>query len=333
MISPLSLAKDRLTITEAWSRCGLPGQPKVGMNQSPFRKDSNPSFSIYAEGKRWKDFGTGESGSVVDFVAKAQGLSNTDACTAVIRLAGTEATITGSTVAPVKKPAPAPAPWSSVEAVWEEGRLWLAGNQETKERMALWRGWPVHWIDALIEDGHLACPIYQGGRGTAFLVLRPAGEEAVPVGFHFRNKDGGWRFAPKGIKAYPFILGSLHSPRLIILEGQWDAITLAGSAGWLDRHEAWPEDVAVVGIRGANGTGAFMEAVAEIMQKNRPKVLIIRDGDEAGAIWKSVFAPKLKELAGSVRLFRLAEAKDLNDSHRNQPLTSDDVWAILGEMK
>jgi hypothetical protein len=69
------------------------------------------------------------------------------------------------------------------------------------------------------------------------------------------------------------------------------------------------------------------------MQKTRPKVLIIRDGDEAGARWKSDFAPKLKELAGSVRLFRLAEAKDLNDSHRNQPLTSDDVWAILGEMK
>jgi len=331
MISPLTLAKDRLSITEAWSRCGLPGQPKVGMNQSPFRKDSNPSFSIYAEGKRWKDFGTGESGSVVDFVAKAQGLSNTDACTAVIRLAGTEATKTGSTVAPVRHPAPAP--WSSVESVWEEGRLWLAGNQETKERMASWRGWPVSWIDALIEAGHLSCPVHEGGRGTAFRVLRPAGEEAVPVGFHFRKKDGGWRFVPKGIKAHPFILGSLHSPHLIITEGQWDAITLAGSAGWLDRHEAWPENVAVVGIRGANGTSAFMEAVASVIPKTKPEVFIIRDGDKAGDKWRTDFAPQVKELAGSVRLFRLAEAKDLNDSHRNQPITSEEVMAILGEIK
>ena len=331
MISSLTLAKDRLTITEAWSRCGLPGQPKMGMNQSPFRKDSNPSFSIFAEGKRWKDFGTGESGSVVDFVAKAQGLSNTDACTAVIRLAGTNATKTGSTVAPVRQPAPAP--WSTVQAVWEEGRSWLAGNQETKERMASWRGWPVRWIDALIDDGHLSCPIYKGSRGTGFLVLQPAGEEAVPVGFHFRMKDGGWRFEPKGIKAHPFILGSLHSPHLIITEGQWDAITLAGSAGWLDRHEAWPEDVAVVGIRGATGTGAFMEAVASVMPKTKPEVFIIRDGDEAGARWKTDFAPQVKELAGSVRLFRLAEAKDLNDAHRNQPITSEEVMAILGEIK
>ena len=335
MISPLTLAKDRLTITEAWSRCGLTGQPKVGMNQSPFRKDSNPSFSIYAEGTRWKDFGTGESGSVVDFVAKAQGLSNTDACTAVIRLAGKGSTQTTSTIsAPAPKPATAkrtPPPWSSVEAQWEEGHAWLAGNTEMKERMAKWRGWPVHWVERLVESGMLACPIYQEKRCTAFLVMQPTTDGAVKIGFHVRLKDGSWRFAPSGIKANPFWFGDLASPRLIILEGQWDAITLAGSAGWLDRHEAWPEDVAVVGIRGATGTDAFMELVAPTIKQTRPEVFIIRDGDEAGERWRSKFAPSIKPLAKRLRLFRMEDAKDLNDAYKTNPLTSEDVWAILGE--
>ena len=339
MISPLAQAKARLPITEAWRLLNLPGKPQVGKNHSPFRKDSNPSFSIYAEGMRWKDFGTGESGSVVDFVAKAQGIATKEACQVVIRLAGTEPTHSVSTVPPmVRPPDPEPAPWSSVEETWEEGVAWLAESMETKERMARWRGWPVNWIEALVEAGSLGCPIYKGERLTGFLVLRPAGDEAVKVGYHVRLKpkaDGKrtWRFEPQGIKAYPFWFGSLRSPRLVIIEGQWDAITLAGSAGWLDRHEAWPEDVAVIGLRGANGQKPFMDAIADTIKETRPEVLVIRDGDEAGEKWRTEFAPQLKAVAGSVRLFRMEGAKDLNEAYKTKPLTSEEVWAILGGKK
>jgi hypothetical protein len=38
---------------------------------SPFRDESKPSFSIYANGTRWHDHATGEGGDVVDFIAKA----------------------------------------------------------------------------------------------------------------------------------------------------------------------------------------------------------------------------------------------------------------------
>jgi len=334
MITPLTQAKERLLITDAWRLCNLSGTPKIGKNCSPFRQDFKPSFSIFADGKRWKDFGTGESGSVVDFVAMAQGLSAKDACQAVIRLAGIGSTQTTSTIsAPAPKPATAkrtPPPWSSVEAQWEEGHAWLASNAEMQERMAKWRGWPVHWIERLVESGMLACPIYQEKRCTAFLVMQPTADGAVRIGFHGRLKDGSWVFAPSGIKANPFWFGDLASPRLIILEGQWDAITLAGSAGWLDRHEAWPEDVAVIGIRGAGGTNAFMELVAPTIKQTRPEVLIIRDGDEAGERWRSKFAPSIKPLAKRLRLFCMEDAKDLNDAYKTNPLTSEDVWAILG---
>lgn len=39
--------------------------------RSPFREDRHPSFSIFDEGRRWKDHGTDESGDVFDFVCKA----------------------------------------------------------------------------------------------------------------------------------------------------------------------------------------------------------------------------------------------------------------------
>ena len=76
---------------------------------------------------------------------------------------------------------------------------------------------------------------------------------------------------------------------------------------------------------------AFMELVAPTIKQTRPEVFIIRDGDEAGERWRSKFAPSIKPLAKRLRLFRMEDAKDLNDAYKTNPLTSEDVWAILGE--
>ena len=50
--------------------------------RSPFRSDQNPSFSFY-NGKsgwvRWKDFGTGESGDLIQLVAKGRGITRPEA--------------------------------------------------------------------------------------------------------------------------------------------------------------------------------------------------------------------------------------------------------------
>jgi len=50
--------------------------------RSPFRSDQNPSFSFY-NGKsgwvRWKDFGTGESGDLIQLVAKGRGILRPEA--------------------------------------------------------------------------------------------------------------------------------------------------------------------------------------------------------------------------------------------------------------
>jgi CHC2 zinc finger len=57
-------------IPAAWRDLQLDGAPGKSAC-SPFRHDRNPSFSIYADGRKWKDHGTNEQGDVIDFVARA----------------------------------------------------------------------------------------------------------------------------------------------------------------------------------------------------------------------------------------------------------------------
>ena len=85
--SPLEIAKERTRIPDLWRELGLEGEPKKQCH-CPFHDDRSPSFSVFDNGKRWKcHAGCGE-GSVIDFLAKAKGLSDEEACREILRLAG-----------------------------------------------------------------------------------------------------------------------------------------------------------------------------------------------------------------------------------------------------
>lgn len=78
----IDFSKTKLNISEIFNRinqydvyCKYLGfSPKLGVVfSSPFRNDKNPSFCIYPTKSgniRYKDFGTGENGSVTDFLKK-----------------------------------------------------------------------------------------------------------------------------------------------------------------------------------------------------------------------------------------------------------------------
>ncbi|HWB02465.1 MAG TPA: CHC2 zinc finger domain-containing protein [Verrucomicrobiales bacterium] len=79
-------AKDRLRIPELWRLLQLPGNPPqrgAGGCVSPFRADRHPSFSIFDEGRMWKDHATGDGGDAVHFLMHAE---QTDRRTALRRL-------------------------------------------------------------------------------------------------------------------------------------------------------------------------------------------------------------------------------------------------------
>jgi hypothetical protein len=69
----LAVLREAYRIPAAWRDLGLPGEPGACV-RSPLRPDdSRPSFSIHADGRRWRDHATGDAGSVFDFIRLARG--------------------------------------------------------------------------------------------------------------------------------------------------------------------------------------------------------------------------------------------------------------------
>ena len=85
--SPLQAAKERLTIPAFWHRLRLRGKPGRSC-RSPFREDRSPGFSVYDDGRKWKDHGSDDRGDAVDFLVQTLRLSPEDACRKLIELTG-----------------------------------------------------------------------------------------------------------------------------------------------------------------------------------------------------------------------------------------------------
>ena len=85
--SPLEVAKERIRIPDLWRELGLEGKPKKTC-RCPFHEDRSPSFSIFDDGKGWKCHAGCGGGSIIDFLAKAKGLSDEEACIEILRRAG-----------------------------------------------------------------------------------------------------------------------------------------------------------------------------------------------------------------------------------------------------
>jgi len=83
----LETLKERVRIPEVWQRLGLPGTPGKSC-RSPFRAEKSPSFSVYDEGRKWKDFSTNEGGDVIDFVAHACNVHAQEATRRFLAIAG-----------------------------------------------------------------------------------------------------------------------------------------------------------------------------------------------------------------------------------------------------
>lgn len=217
----------------------------------------------------------------------------------------------------VTRPPPAPV-WSmAIRDQYAEGWRYLRDDEAYQSRLAESRGWFDPVVAGLVDAGLAAAPFlpWGGRRGVAFIVHRPetepgtAGAELrlVPVGYHQRymrrGHDGpqkAWLYVPnvpqdkpglsafqqhllalgRSVPAYPFVMGNLCRPRVVcILEGQWDAITLAAAAEDVLAHAA------VFGIRGTSGTELFLGAYGDWLRAVRPVCWVIADADAAGKRW------------------------------------------------
>lgn len=134
------------------------------------------------------------------------------------------------------------------------------------------------------------------------------------------------------IPPLPFVMGDLDAPKVIvIIEGQWDAISFFGACGWFEDSNP-PVGVAVFGIRGAQGVDPFLAYWSKWIRHNRPLAWVIADNDTAGKTWTQPPAakpglprppsfPERLEHAGCRNVLtswlqRGAWGKDFNDYYR-----------------
>lgn len=248
-----------------------------------------------------------------------------------------------------------------------EGWEFLRGDAKAQAKLAEARGWPVAWVEELINLEQISYALERGcdrpddrwaRRQKAFRVEIPilsnrltlpssdgraqlaAAVDWRPVGYHqrifvpARGEEPArklWMFLPsfpkfaarskyeraiveegkaRGLRyesvdehgnggereafiaPAPFVLGDVDRARVIvILEGQWDAITFFGACGWF--HDTSPASgVAVFGVRGAQGVVPFLSYWRDWIYAHRPRAWIIADNDAAGGTWRE--APKAK---------------------------------------
>jgi hypothetical protein len=336
----------------------FPGWTPKHSCKAPQREDKSPSFSVYRnEGEQWrfKDYTTGVQGSLLGFVMLGTGLDTKGAARWLIEQAG----IGAANAAPFSprrearsqakpetiKPLPLPIP-DAAQAAWFEGVAYAEAHPDQIERLNEWRGWPQGTAQELLAQGGLSLPDYFGRRGTAFLVQCPSGTHGglITCGYHLRLKGddnkGTWRFVPSeknggySIPALPFVIGKYSKARwFIALEGQWDAITLSVAAGWFDPNGLWPENVCVLGIRGASGVQPVFDFYLPVIRQDA-RFLLIGDSDKAGASWhegKNSFAFRLSQAGFAVKGLQTKGYKDFNDLYRADKPTKEQVLAALRE--
>jgi hypothetical protein len=291
--------------------------------RSPFREDRRPSFSVFDEGRRYRDFGTGEHGDAVDFLAHARGLSNADAVNEFMRLAGVgprrEATSLGAIM---------PTVMARVDAAvnGDQRNLVLPadmheGSTAELRLLASLRGLNIEALTLATDRGLLRFATMQDGasRVTAWLV-RDSDQRNAQA----RRLDGiRWQSLPGEPKAktlagsqaaWPIGITEARSfPCVALVEGGPDLL----AAFHFAQCEGRQDHVAPVAMLGASL--AICDDALPLFAGKRVRIFPHLDdaGQDAAARWES----QLVDIGAEVDCFSLAgvrkvggsAVKDLND--------------------
>jgi len=244
--SPLRRAKARLDIPALWRRLDLPGQPRRSC-RSPFREDRTPSFAITADGQRWRDFATGESGDAVDFLTRARHLSRSEGARQFITLAGL-----GSSALPPSPQAAGPAHSSDKSIRSARRAAWPILTSPTPEhivRIAELRGLSPEGVSLAADRGLLR--MADSPEGPAWVITdarrrnaqwRLLSGQPWAAGMKARTLPGSEAAWPIGLReaaGYPLIAWCEGGPDLLAachlawchdLEQQMAPVTMLGAS-------------------------------------------------------------------------------------------------------
>jgi hypothetical protein len=312
-------AKGKLDIPAVAARCFPNWKPALSC-QSPWREDRNPSFSVYDEGRKWKDHATGDHGDAVDFLSKALDIPAQEAVRRFVEMAGGGYRMP----APRQKLPHTPAPEDSDDkrrkrAAWPAMEL---PTEEELEAVAALRRLPVEGPQWAAIDGTLRMATVDGVR--CWIIRSTCGKNAQarrldgqPLGENLKAKTLAGSIATLPV-------GNYHDtrwPAVALVEGGPDV--LAAYAGIY--RLGLLDTMAVCGMLGASMRPPF-GAVATM--KGR-RVRIFQHNDEAGQKAADGWARLIHNAGTSVDIWAPEQdGADLNDIFH---LPEAEVSAALAE--
>lgn len=212
--------KARYTVLDVWRMLMPQSCPlKDGVYHSPFRDDSNPSFSISQQGRKWKDFSSDEGGDCLDFWMKATGGTLSEAIAALA---------SGASNQQVLPPEP---PKEKVLAVTDVQRGF---EQRVAEETSQWFSVEVDSVfnNFLEAKGIKRRVVESLFREGSFGVIDGKPVWLYPFGLKCRHEaetSRSTRWLCGGHNHYPWryrFLGSPHIRSVWILEGESDSMRL-----------------------------------------------------------------------------------------------------------
>ena len=320
-------AKAKLDIPAVAKQCFQNWKPALSCH-SPFREDRNPSFSVYDQGRKWKDHATGDHGDAVDFLGKALDIPAQEAVRRYVEMAG------GGYRVPAPRPKLAPTPAPKTDDTDEKRRrraAWPAMELPTDEELravATLRRLPVEGPQWAAIDGTLRMATVDGER--CWIVRSTCGKNAQARQLDGQPfQDGSLRLQPLKAKTLAgsiatLPVGNYHDtrwPAVVLVEGGPDVL-----AAYAGIHRLGLLDtVAVFAMLGASMRPPY-GALATM--KGR-RVRIFQHNDEAGAKAADGWARLIHNAGGTVDIWTPAQAgADLNDIFT---LPEAEVSAALAE--
>jgi hypothetical protein len=224
----LAQVRNALPMPELMDKLGLAEHAKPNA-RCPWHDDKNPSFGIFQKEGRWwfKCHSKCGSGDEVDLIQKVLAISDKGA--AIRQYASLAGVSNGSNEKQIKAVTRGEimSVFPNSKVVTNENKLppllvpkikaeLLTGKE--RGQVSVWRGYRRDFVEELAKqrvlvsyDRHIAFP--------------------VKGGYHFRKKDGTWRYSP-GAKAELFMLGKIEEGAHVhCFESQWDALAFADSQG------------------------------------------------------------------------------------------------------
>lgn len=201
-------------LPELCHRLGLPGNitPNRAI-RSPLRTDNKPSFCARVNGCwKWRDYGNGKHGNVIDFYAEATG--STNPINDLYELwFGNGQHDPPAMIKPHEEPLR-----EAVPLDWNE-RVSKLTDDMLKE-LSEWRGYDIefcHWIRKKKIIGSYA--------GTFCF---PVINDGHVVRFHVRWPSGAWQYKPHGVSSRltPLVVGPAKAYMRCAFESQWDMLAV-----------------------------------------------------------------------------------------------------------